>query len=77
MLPSKTVPDVNKGKGRMLKPKTKVKTTTTTPKKKARTYSVEVEGIEDKDSARNTTISPTSSFQIANSMKVRYLPYYI
>ena len=52
MLPSKTIPEVNrKGQGRTLKPKTKVSTAAPL-KKKVKTHSVEVEEVED-DSARN------------------------
>jgi hypothetical protein len=81
MLPSKTIPKVH-GKGHTLKPKTKVKATTAPPKKKARACSVEVKEIKDKGSphktaTRNATISPTSSFQILNSMKVCYLSCYV
>jgi hypothetical protein len=51
MLPSKTIPEVNwKGQGRTLKPKAKV-LTAAPPKKKVKTHSVEVEEIEDEDSA--------------------------
>jgi hypothetical protein len=43
MLPSKTIPEVNrKGQGRTLKPKAKV-LTAAPPKKKVKTHSVEVE----------------------------------
>jgi hypothetical protein len=80
MLPSKTIPEVH-SKGRTLKSKTKAKTTMAHPKKKARACSLDVEEIKDEDSARktavrNATISPMSSFQIANSMKVSYLSCY-
>jgi hypothetical protein len=72
MLPSKTIPEVNRDNGRKptcaLKPKVKV-TAAAPPKKKARARSVEVEEIKDKDSAsniamRNNGISPASSFEI-------------
>ncbi|KAF8219965.1 hypothetical protein L208DRAFT_785578 [Tricholoma matsutake] len=72
MLPSKTIPEVNRDNGkkptRALKPKVKV-TAAAPLKKKARAHSVEVEEIEDKDSARNIAarnngISPGSSFEI-------------
>lgn len=53
MLPLKTIPEVNrKGQGRTLKPKAKV-LTAAPPKKKVKTHSVEVEEVEDEDSARN------------------------
>jgi hypothetical protein len=53
MLPSKTIPEVNrKGKGRMLKPKAKV-LAAALPRKKAKMCSVEVEEVEDEDSTRN------------------------
>jgi hypothetical protein len=81
MLPSKTIPAVNNRKGHALKPKTKAKTAAAPAKKKARTGSREVEEVEDDNSprnitARNTTISPTGSFesfQIVNATKVSYL----
>jgi hypothetical protein len=84
MLPSKTVPEINNGKKqtRALKPKVKV-TATAPPKKKARACLVEVEEIEDEDSAcniaaRNSGISPTSSFQIPDTKKVSHrVVYYI
>jgi hypothetical protein len=79
MLPSKTVPEVSNKKGhtRILKPKIKMKLMPAPPRKKARTCSVEVEEIEDKDSpcwttTRNASISPTSSFKIPNSKKARF-----
>ncbi|KAF8219691.1 hypothetical protein L208DRAFT_1338569 [Tricholoma matsutake] len=72
MLPSKTIPEVNHDNGKKpthaLKPKVKV-TATAPLNKKARARSVEVEEIEDKDSAcniaaRNNGISLASSFEI-------------
>lgn len=78
MLPSKTVPEINNGKKQMraLKPKVKV-TATAPPKKKVRSHSVEVQEIEDEDSARNIAMrnsgfSPTSSFQIPDTKKVSH-----
>ena len=53
MLPLKTIPQVNrKGQGCTLKPKAKV-LMAAPPKKKVKTHSVEVEEIEDEDSAQN------------------------
>ena len=78
MLPSKTVPEINNGKKQThaLKPKVKVMDTALL-KKKARACLVEVEEIEDKDSAcniaaRNNSISLTSSFQIPGTKKVSH-----
>jgi hypothetical protein len=69
MLTSQTMPEVNTKKKPMhaLKQKT-VKVGMVPPKKKARASSVKVEEIEDEDSAccinaRNSSISPASSFQ--------------
>jgi len=78
MLPSKTVPEINNGKKQTHTLKPKVKVTTTAPlKKKARPHSVEVEKIEDEDSAwnitmRNSGISLKSSFQILDTKKVSH-----
>jgi hypothetical protein len=88
MLPSKTVPEVNNAKKHWqtwtLRPKPKVKVTATAPpKKKARACLVEVEEIEDEDNAcnitaKNSNISPTSSFQIPDTKKVSHqVVYYI
>ena len=89
MLPSKTIPEVNNGKKLMRKPTRKAKvsaTVTVPPKKKVRVRSVEVEEIEDEDStrnitARNSSISQTSSFEIPNIKKVDFfnvvLPFHI
>jgi hypothetical protein len=81
MLPSKTMPEVNTKKKptRTLKPTT-IKVATVPPKKKARACFVEVEEIEDEDStcntnARNSGISPTSSFQILGTKKVTHILY--
>jgi hypothetical protein len=81
MLPSKTVPGVNTRKKPTctLKPTT-IKVAMVPPKKKARACSVEVEESEDKDSAhninaRNSGISPTSSFQIPGMKKVTHILY--
>ena len=78
MLPSKTVPEVNNGKKQrcILKPKAKASTAAPS-KKKARASSVtsvEVEEIEDEDSA--PTISPTGSFQIPGTKRVSLSVYY-
>jgi hypothetical protein len=76
MLPSKTIPEVNNRKKQTRKPRPKVMATMTAPsKKRARACSVEVEEIEDEDSApniaaRNSSISPTGSFEITNTKKV-------
>jgi hypothetical protein len=85
MLPSKTMPEVNTKKKPMhaLKPTT-IKVAMVLqllPKKKARACLVEVEEIEDKDSAcninvRNSGISPTSSFQIPGTKKVTHILYH-
>jgi|SRR5271156_1396086 len=79
MLPSKTIPEVSNKKGhrRILNPKIKTKPTAAPPSKKARTFSVEVEEIEDEDSprrtaARNASISPTSSFEIPDPKKASF-----
>lgn len=85
MLPSKTIPEVNRDNGkkptRALKPKVKV-TAAAPPKKKARARSVEVEEIEDKDSARNVAarnngISPASSFEIPGTKGVSRVPLHL
>ena len=82
MLPSKTMPEVNTKKKQMctLKPTT-IKVVMVPPKKKARACSVEVEEIEDEDStrninARNSSVSPTSSFQITGMKKVTCILYH-
>ena len=81
MLSSKTMPEVSTKKKPMhaLKPTT-IKVATVPPKKKARACSGEVEEVEDKDSAcninaRNSSISPTSSFQILGMEKVTQILY--
>jgi hypothetical protein len=83
MLPSKTVPEVNTKKKPMHALKQKaVKVGMVPPKKKARASSVEVEEIEDEDSAchinvRNSSISLASSFQILDMNKVTHILYCI
>ena len=83
MLPSKTIPEVNrKGHARTLKAKAKAKTTIAPPKNKVRACSVEAEETEDNNSPCNVTarnasfnsgISLTSSFQVSNPKKVHSL----
>ena len=76
-LPSKTVPEVKNKKKQThaLKLKTVSRTAAVLLKKKARACSVEVEEIENEDSAcniavRNSGISPTSSFQMPDIKQV-------
>jgi hypothetical protein len=80
MLPSKTVPEVNTKQKQMRALKPTVKVATVLPKKKARASSVEVEEIEDEDSARrintrNSSVSPASSFEIPDTKKVTRILY--
>jgi hypothetical protein len=81
MLPSKTMPEVNTKKKLMHALKQKaVKVGMVPPKKKVRASSVKVEEIEDEDSAccinaRNSGISPASSFQIPDTKKVTLILY--
>jgi hypothetical protein len=75
MLPLKTMPEVDTKKKPMRALKQKaVKVGMVLPKKKVRASSVEVEEIEDEDSAhcinaRNSGISPASSFQILDTKR--------
>ena len=59
MLPSKTIPEVNR-KGHTCTLKVKMKMTTAPPKKKARACSIEAEETEDDDGAGNITRRNTS-----------------
>ena len=81
MLPSKTIPEVNNRKGYALKTKTKAKTMPTPAKKKARTPPIDVDTVKEVDAnksthnggsatGRNATISPASSFQNVNSIRI-------
>jgi hypothetical protein len=90
MLPSKTIPEVNR-KGHTRIPKVKAKLTAAPPKTKERAHSVETEETEDDNCSRNITMrnvsfnasnasiskSPTSSFQISNPKKVQYVHFYV
>jgi hypothetical protein len=82
MLPSKTIPEVNR-KRHTHTLKAKAKTTTAPPNNKARARSVEVEETKDDDSSprnittrnatnasSNASISSISSFQISHPKKV-------
>lgn len=75
MLPSKTIPEVNrKGQGRTLKPKGKA-SMAAPPKKKVKTCSVEVEEVENEDSAQNllsqnASISSVTVLDVSQKKKV-------
>jgi len=73
MLPAKTVLEVKNKKKQTHA--LKLKAVTVSPKKKARAFSVQVREIEDEDGmcnlvGRNSGISPSSSFQMSDIMKV-------
>ena len=83
MLPSKTIPEVNKKRqARMLKAKAKI--TRAPPKNKTRDHSIEIDETEDDDhpcngaignASLNVSIESISSFQFSHPKKVSC--YYI
>jgi hypothetical protein len=80
MLPSKTVPEVNK-KGYTRIQKAKAKMATAPPKKKTRPSSVQLDQAEDGVGPRNNTlssasISPSSSLQTHTSKTVCPILFY-
>src|SRR5260370_39312126 len=87
MLPSKTIPEVNRKRHACIlkgKAKAKVKMTRSTLKNKARDCSIKIEETEDDDHpcndttgnpSLNTSIESISSFQFSHTKKV--LCYYI